>query len=210
MRVVCMSDLHGRLPELPACDLVAIAGDLAPDIERVGWDPDLMKLGQHEWFDAEWRAWEQTWTASRGLCTPGNHDWWHYLPAGLKTEVLIDNGVTIDGKTFWATPWVSFCGNWNHQMARDRRREMFDLMPYKLDLLIMHGPAHGVGDATYGGEAAGCPEMRAVIQQKQPKHVIFGHIHEGQRYGREFRLGGSKLYNVAMWGNTWEPLVLDI
>jgi Icc-related predicted phosphoesterase len=211
MRVVAVSDLHGRLPKIPGCDVLVIAGDLCPDYQMRGYyDHDMMRESQMQWLVNDYAEWEAQVPAATILFTPGNHDWITDLPAFLRTTMLVDEARTVDDKTFWFTPWIVPCGHWNYQLSREQRADRFDQMPYKLDLLVMHGPAYDVGDLTYSSEHAGCREMRRVIQQKQPRNVVFGHIHEGQRYGREFRLGGSKCFNVAMWGAKWEPLILDL
>jgi Icc-related predicted phosphoesterase len=213
MQVCAISDLHGRLPQLPDCDAVVIAGDVCPDHERRGYyDHDLMRESQTDWLMNDFAEWEQTWPASVVHCgaTWGNHDWVTAFPANCRMTAHVDELVLFDDKKVWFTPWVSPCGAWNYQMCREQRAKRFADIPYKVDLLVMHGPAYDCGDLTYSNDSVGCREMRAVIQQKQPRFVVFGHIHEGQRYGREFRLGGSKCFNVAMWGAKWEPLVIEL
>lgn len=212
MRVCVVSDLHGRLPEIPECDLLLNCGDIGPDMMNVGWDRHLMKMRQTEWAGDVYAAWERTWPSciKESYATPGNHDWFSKFPDNCRTKMFIDNGVEFQGKTFWFTPWVAPCGDWNFTATRDQRRYYFDNIPAKLDMLVMHGPAFGVGDLTHGHEPAGCREMKNVIQKQQPKYAVFGHIHEGQRYGREFRLGGTKLFSCSMWGNDWKPVLIDL
>jgi Icc-related predicted phosphoesterase len=212
MRVCAVSDLHGRLPQIPECDVLVIAGDICPDADTPGllWDPDGARVWQMNWLRETYAEWEAKVPATHIHVTPGNHDWINEFPPELRSRFHVDEGVTIDGKTFWFTPWVSPCGGWNYEQAQSQREYRFDNMPYKLDLLVMHAPAFGVGDLAYGDIPAGCRAMKYFIEQRQPRHVVFGHIHEGQRYGREHRCGGSKCYNVAMWGENWQPLVLDI
>jgi predicted phosphohydrolase len=205
-----MSDLHGRLPEahtLPTGDLFAFAGDNCPDAP--GWDAEAYAKWQTEWLATEWAAWERTWDGL-GASTWGNHDWVSKFPANCKTKAYIDELLVVQGKRIWFTPWVSPCGGWNYQKNPYDRNQAFLQMPEGLDLLVMHGPAYGVGDQTYGNVNAGCTAMREVIREKKPKHVIFGHIHEGQRFGRAFSLGESLCYNVAMWGANWQPLVIEL
>ena len=50
MKIVAVSDLHGFLPEVPACDLLLLAGDLTPV-------QDHSVSFQAQWLDGEFRAW---------------------------------------------------------------------------------------------------------------------------------------------------------
>ncbi len=212
MRVCVVADLHGRLPQIPDCDVLILAGDICPDIDRVGWDPDLMRVGQMEWLGNEYYEWEQALPTEHIFATPGNHDWVHQFPEHCLSKMFIDELWEHDGKKFWFTPWVIRCGDWNYQATREARRYYFDNIPDKLDLLVHHSPAFEVGDRTYGdpGEPVGCPELRAAIQKKRPRYSTFGHIHEGLRFGSEYHLGETVMYHASMWGAQWTPVVFDI
>jgi Icc-related predicted phosphoesterase len=212
MRVCAVADLHGRLPTIPKCDLLVIAGDICPesDWRSTFGDYDLNRITQNEWLRSTYREWEEQVPATRIVATPGNHDWISKFPEECRSEMYIDQLLEVGNVSIWFTPWVQHCGDWNYQLDRGARKVRFADIPYRLDLLVTHAPAFGCGDLTYSKDPAGCREMRAAIQQKQPTHVVFGHIHEGQRYGKHYRLGGSKLHHASMWGQTWEPVRFDL
>ena len=74
MRIVALSDQHGFLPDIPACDLLIVAGDVCPD--RFG--PFMAVHDPHQqqaWFDREVRPWLAAAPATHKLLTWGNHDW---------------------------------------------------------------------------------------------------------------------------------------
>ena len=74
MRIVAISDQHGFLPEIPACDLLIVAGDICPD--RFG--PFVARFApdqQARWFDRTIRPWAQDSPATHRILTWGNHDW---------------------------------------------------------------------------------------------------------------------------------------
>lgn len=74
MRIVALSDLHGFLPKIPACDLLIVAGDVCPDRFgpfRAVHDP----YQQQAWFDRNVRPWLAAAPATHKLLTWGNHDW---------------------------------------------------------------------------------------------------------------------------------------
>lgn len=216
MKVVAVADLHGRLPEIPPCDILVIAGDICPDSLSFRWgpiEPNLSRADQEYWLRHDYRAWENRIPAGRIMATPGNHDWVTKFPDECRSKMFIDETVEVAPNLhFYFTPWGASYECWNYNLGRKERRARFEMMPpHKfIDLLVMHTPAFGVGDLSYAKEPLGCREMRAVIQQRQPKRAVFGHIHEGQRFGKEYRLGGTKLYHVSMWGENWNPTVLEI
>jgi Icc-related predicted phosphoesterase len=64
------------------------------------------------------------------------------------------------------------------------------LIPNDTDVLITHGPAHGMLDWLPSGTQVGCQDLYYKIMEIQPKIHVCGHIHcaYGQKYfnGVEF------------------------
>jgi hypothetical protein len=48
-----------------------------------------------------------------------------------------------------------------------------------VDIVITHGPPHGVLDRTREYKRAGCPDLFAAVATARPLVHCFGHIHEG-------------------------------
>lgn len=210
MRLVSIADQHGRLPDIPECDVLILAGDICPDFPRIR-DPHIMRLRQEDWLETKYREWESRIPARHIVCTPGNHDWIIRLPEGLRTRMFIDEGCEIDGTKFWCTPWIVPVGNWNYMLTRTQRAARFREIPEGLDVLVSHSPAHRVLDRTIDGDDAGCIELRSAIYRAKPKVCVFGHIHECG--GGRAKLGSTKMFNCAMTaprGQVWRPVVFDI
>src|SRR5579872_1687049 len=121
MHIVAISDMHGRLPKIPPCDVLLIGGDTAPEASPGGitiYDPDLIRLEQEHWFNRDYRPWEEQVPAKHILATTGNHDWFTHLNDSFKTRLFIDAGCEIDGKSFYFMPWVPLFGPWNYMLDR--------------------------------------------------------------------------------------------
>jgi len=210
MRCVAVADLHGNLPNnIPECDVLLIAGDIAPDFPRMGWDPDLMRMRQVEWLKSDYAAWEQQVPAKHILIVPGNHDWFNGLPDGLRSKLYIDEGCEIDGVSFWFSPWIAPVGCWNYMASRGERKEYFKRIPPRVDVLVVHCPPHKVMDANFAGEHCGCPELRSAIWEKKPRFVVFGHIHEAMQ-SEAVMLGNSVCWNVSVAYRNKQPRVFEV
>lgn len=73
MRVVALSDQHGFLPDVPACDLLIVAGDIC--LDRFG--PFLAMHAPEEqkaWFNRKVRPWLARSPSKHKILTWGNHD----------------------------------------------------------------------------------------------------------------------------------------
>ena len=72
------------------------------------------------------------------------------------------------------------------------------LMPAALDIIVVHGPPHGYGDAVPrrdSVEHTGCPHLLRRIEEIKPRLVVYGHIHEGRG---QWQLGPTTLANVTI------------
>jgi Icc-related predicted phosphoesterase len=47
------------------------------------------------------------------------------------------------------------------------------------DIVITHGPPHGMMDMSVERKRVGCPQLFAAVAKAQPKIHCFGHVHEG-------------------------------
>src|SRR6185437_2725231 len=99
-----MSDPHGYLPEVPACDLLLIAGDICPTGNH-------KPAFQAEWLDTTFRRWlESLRQVGKVIGVAGNHDFIfqdapHLVPRGLNWLYLQDALAVYHDLRIWGTPW---------------------------------------------------------------------------------------------------------
>lgn len=53
------------------------------------------------------------------------------------------------------------------------------LIAASTDMVVTHGPPHGIMDTNAARQRAGCPNLLPVVTPAQPKLHCFGHLHEG-------------------------------
>ncbi|KAI1635787.1 ser/Thr protein phosphatase family protein [Biscogniauxia mediterranea] len=95
-----------------------------------------------------------------------------FLDEGTHHFVL-DNGAHL---TVYASPYTpSEAGNGFQYSPRTGHR--FDIGD-QVDVVITHGPPHGVMDLAQS-RRAGCPDLFAALARARPRLHCFGHIHEG-------------------------------
>lgn len=203
--IVCASDLHGRLPRIPKCDLLILGGD-------IGLTPRIEK----------YRAWVARVPAQEVVVIGGNMDRmiaeWGY-PPDTRGHYLEDSGIELFGLKIWGTPWTPpFVGEWNAD--EDFLEQMFLSIPEDTDVLVSHGPPFGFGDQPSKGRGSGpatrrrtqdlkengthdpmlgshvgSTALRARITTVQPRLVVCGHIHAS--YGR-YQMGDVEVVNAAV------------
>ncbi len=205
MKILAMSDLHGYLPDdVPPCDLLLLAGDVCP-IEN------HTLAFQHDWLDNDFRRWLQRLPARHIIGIAGNHDliFEHapeLVPGDLPWTYLQDSGVTWEGIKIWGTPWQPWFFDWAFNGRPEQLQKIWSLIPDDTDILVVHGPPHGYGDAVperYGVRRTGCPHLLERIQTIQPRLAVFGHIHEGRG---QWTVGRTILANVTMLNASYVPI----
>jgi Icc-related predicted phosphoesterase len=195
VKLLAFSDLHrdldqaARLVEMSAdADLVIGAGDFASIHkgleETIGalapiTTPTILVPGNNETLDA-----------LRGAAA----GW----PAAT---VLHGEGMTIDGVDFFglgagipSTPW-----DWSFDLSDAEATAMIAPAPEGC-VLVLHSPPKGHCDGGDDGSHFGSPALLAAVEEKRPRLVVFGHIHEA--WGCESAVGGTPLRNLGPRG-TW-------
>lgn len=174
MKVVCISDTHGKHKELklPEGDMIIHAGD----ISSRGLLPEITKF----------LAWFTELPYQYKVFIGGNHDFLlEEQPSIFKSLIpenliyLENNAVEIEGIKLWGSPISPRFYDWAFNCDRGKKiQQYWNQIPKDIDILITHGPPMGQGDKTIGGEMVGCEDLLEKILEVQPKYHIFGHIHE--------------------------------
>lgn len=214
MRIYAISDQHGEFPEVPACDLLIVAGDQCPDVFK-GVSARNSPERQREWFKDAWLDWRGTLDIPHVVMTWGNHDYCgeqdinntvvSFTDAnGKVTYSVIDDEVEINGLRIYCTPWSNQFFHWAFMQAPKDLAKIYDEIPEGIDILVSHQPPFGYGSKCiyvdpYTGyrktEEVGSRELTQRIREVTPRAVICGHVHSG--YGT-YTMDGIPVYNVAV------------
>ena len=155
----------------------------------------------------------------RILLTPGNHDWFIQRQFPLAKEILselvpnaellLDDGLSIDGVTFWGHPWTPIFGHWAFMGDMEELSHKCQAIPDNIDVLISHGPPLGTLDhverfrnSEWDLESIGCYELKTAVERIRPKISCFGHLHfDG---GKEEQKGSTLFVNAAVVNENYE------
>jgi Icc-related predicted phosphoesterase len=200
LTLVAMADTHlyHEDLEVPDGDVLIHAGDMARGgrLEELEASRDFLAVLPH----------------SHKIVVAGNHDRaFESTPAVARKMFadfiyLQDDSTTIDGVRFYGSPWSPWFYDWAFNLERGAPlAEKWALIPDDTDVLITHGPPHGIGDCTYDDRREGCADLLARVRQVRPKLHIFGHIHEERGV---WRVGPTTFANVTTNECTEPPMVL--
>ena len=210
MRMTFISDTHGKHKYLTSKaynnilgsgDCIIHAGDIS-NLGKVGEIKDFL-----DWFSNT--------DYTHKIFIAGNHDFGFEVVQDIAPEYkekgvhyLFDSEVVIDGVKFYGSPWQPEFYNWAFNLPRgEKLAEKWKKIPGNTDVLITHGPAHGMLDHTPQGELVGCKDLFNRVMEVQPKIHVCGHIHwaYGQKnfFGVEF-LNASVLNERYQYEN--EPI----
>ncbi len=198
MKIICISDTHNQLSKMkiPEGDLLIHAGDAT----------SMGTLQEVITFSKEFRALPHP----HKVFVPGNHDWLFEEQEtlareimGLDVTVLIDQEITIQSTRIFGSPWQpTFC-NWAFNVDRGKAiAKKWGQIPEQVDILVTHGPPHGILDFVITSEHCGCEELLKVVQKIQPHIHVFGHLHHG--YG-QVTLGKTQYVNASSCTEEYRP-----
>lgn len=205
MRVVCISDTHCRHEDLlvPDGDLLVHAGDMS----RRGTFREIVAFNH----------WLGTLPHRHKVVIAGNHDFAFEQDVGARSwlthaEYLQDSELTIEGLRIWGSPWQPRFFDWAFNLDRGKPlREKWKLIPSGLDILLTHGPPHGILDRTDHGTNVGCEDLAEIVALRRPRLHVFGHIHEAAGCVER---GGTTYVNACSLDRGYEPrgepFVLDL
>lgn len=206
MRILCISDLHqkqNRL-ELIQSDVLIIAGDICSSGE----------IWQMENF-AKWLK-QQSNKFSKAIIVAGNHDWCFMKnrllcldvlkdAVGDKFVYLEDSEIIIDGIKFYGSPWQPEFSRWAFNMPRgDSLKNIWSNIPDDVQVLITHGPPHGIGDLV-NNTHAGCMDLLNRVTKLNDLFLhVFGHIHSGNGHYVSDAMRTVNFCNAAVCSENYE------
>lgn len=212
MRIVALADLHGHFPaDVPDCDVLVIAGDI------VLFDPEWEPIEQRNWLTKQYR-WFGEWLNElatrkiRVIGVAGNHDFALQEISSFHLKFpwvyLQDEHYTLDGVTFYGTPWQPWLGGWAFNSPEEDiiddtepwLDKKFQQIPETTDVLIAHSPPAGFGDVVKGVHR-GSFALSRHIERVKPRLVVCGHIHKPEVE----QIEGVTLCNAAYVGFDRRP-----
>lgn len=232
MRFVCISDLHGHLPnDLPEGDYLLIAGDICDEIPKLGIEY------QRNWWLDFFIPWVNKLPYKEVIIVGGNHDGFikRYLssskferhalvskPTKGKLIYLEDSEyITDEGIIIYGTPHCRKFNTWYFMSDSVTLEQLYDQMTEGVDILLCHDAPYGCSDVcmqqvSFNPEAykkhLGNEQLRDIILKRKPRYVIHGHLHSSNH--NEEILGDSKVYCVSILDETYNPyyppLILEL
>jgi hypothetical protein len=149
------------------------------------------------------------------LVVAGNHDWCFAREPQAALEVLGQGSVylqdaetTIEGIRVWGSPWQPEFNEWAFNLPRgEALAAKWALIPVGIQVLVTHGPPHGIGDWCGDPVRQGCADLLAAVRRVRPVLHLFGHIHQD---GGFWQQEGICFANVTCWECERGPTVLDL
>lgn len=189
MKIVCTSDTHGNLPEIPECDLFIHAGDFTPVSDHsIGF--------QTQWFTRDFGWWvkECLEKADQMIVVAGNHDFIAqakpaYMHSPQPTSeipgytYLHNSSAEVGNFKIWGSPYSCRFGNWAFMRDENGLDEIWQTIPDDTNIVIVHGPPYSYGDKCmyYKGRdphQGSISLMQRLRELPDLELVICGHIHE--------------------------------
>ncbi|KAI1140690.1 Metallo-dependent phosphatase [Hypoxylon sp. FL0543] len=205
-RFLIMSDTHGEaIPDIhniPVADVAIHCGDFTEEshIEEFKKTLDLLKsikaplklviAGNHD-FTIDTPTFKKKVAESEALDAElvgkfyGDYGEARLLFEDARTDGIVfldegrhsfnlDNGAMM---TVYASSFTPSLGEGGFQYHPQQGHDF--AIAEGVDVVITHGPPHGIMDLTDQKRRAGCPQLFGAVARARPRLHCFGHIHEG-------------------------------
>ena len=224
MKIVAISDIHGLLLQhMPEGDVLCIAGDISP-LKAQRNMPQMLSWLQKKFMPwIESLPYEKVFLVAGNHDFIFEHK--DFFLAAIdsiqesgKLVYLNDSYVTYNGKQFYGSPWVTGPAGWAFYDETKKLKMIDWSMPNDVDVAIFHQPLEIGGNGrvlqvpswmvgatfptdwlkdpnhlhpSYGSEA-----LDKIIEEKQPKLVVTGHVHSGNH--EIVNLNDTMVVNVSI------------
>ncbi len=233
-----LSDIHGHLPleddrkELEKQDVICFCGDVFEGRHMSMYGNK--KIGQ--WTKSLADA------GKKVIMTPGNHDLMLYrgwleknnLPMDYYCrdimitdplfqeevkekygiDVLIDEGIEVDGVKIWGSPWSNKFYNWAFMLDENGLYEKFSKIPEGTSVLLVHTPPKvdeksweiDVSDYDRSVHCGSASLAKAIGERLEKADVYCGHIHSGNHDESAFYIShDNRIINVSYVNEDYSP-----
>lgn len=220
-RLCIIADTHEQHHSLkmPPADILVVAGDFTIDGKPDSIEDFSRWLGEQSYKAIVVVAgnhdilFEKDRNRAVNLLQKHDHD--------TKVIYLEDSGITLDGISFYGSPWQPmFSFGW----AFNKRSELellerFSKIPAGIDVLVIHTPPRNILDGVpytdpWGKEdlehCGSVALLKEVMDRVKPRVNCFGHIHSGRGI---IEKDGITFVNASCMddeGNVRQPIVVDI
>ncbi len=204
MKIVCISDTHNCNEQIAV-----------PDGDILIHSGDATTVGNFEQI-ADFNCWFAKLPHKHKIFVAGNHDWMFETNNNFARQMLdqsiiyLQDSITeIEGLKIYGSPWQPRFFDWAFNLNRGvELAEKWKLIPDDIDILITHGPPHGILDEVprqYWIENTGCEELIKKVGELVKNNLklhVFGHIHCG--YGQIEKFG-VKFVNASNCDESYNP-----
>tara|TARA_R110000822_G_scaffold128813_9_gene264742 strand:- start:23 stop:661 length:639 start_codon:yes stop_codon:yes gene_type:complete len=194
MKIWLISDTHGKHEELVIpdnIDMVISAGD-----GGTYKNPYQCKIDLDTFL-----GWFNNLPIKHKVYVPGNHD--TAMESGLIDEEIYQDVhivkhefIYIGGVKIFGSPYTPAFFDWAYNSTEKELVELWEDIPYDIDILVTHGPPFGILDMCQNVFKAGCKSLLKKVLEVKPKYHVFGHIHEDG--GKEEQHGDTKFINASV------------
>lgn len=199
LEIVCAADFHGFLPKIRPADVLVIAGDTLPFVNAPTHSEIVHK--QLRFAEKKLSPWiEKTLKiVDRIVIVGGNYDYpfaYQMLDFPENCIYLEDESWDYTGVSFYGFPWCRMSNS--KKIAFTLPEKIISRKAQSIpdtDILIAHSPPFGFGDTTAKGNQKGLPELTKVLLNKNIRHMVCGHIHNG--HGK-YDFEGTEIHSVSI------------